>query len=163
MTKEISVVAAAMLLLAGCVGPNDYFIKPFEQMSPEEVSRLQSLPTLGSFSNITSFCLFVRVKNEQDMTKGANDFILSELRRRGGFTRRDIEILADPSAGIGTGMSLNGLKCSFGPSVRVINTSFNGQNHNWQVRLLDGYGYTFSFAYMEGNGTEAGMRVRSWN
>lgn len=84
------------------------------------------------------------------------DHIFSEIRKL-GLNRRDIEILRDQEHVYGTGMSYRGLECAGGGKLYPNKAFYSGLGHRWQVPFGSG------FVYLEGDGTEAGMRVTAWN
>ena len=74
-----------------------------------------------------------------------------------GLIARDIDLIFDPKADYGTGMSYKGVRCQGG---RVVNKSYYpGLGHTWQMTFNDSYDYV----YLEGNGKERNMRAKSWN
>lgn len=78
--------------------------------------------------------------------------IFSEISKL-GLNRRDLEILKDPEHIYGTGMSYRGLECAAGGKLNPNKSFYQGVGHRWQVPFGSG------FVYLEGNGTERGMRV----
>ncbi|WP_339820055.1 hypothetical protein [Sulfitobacter dubius] len=82
--------------------------------------------------------------------------IFSEIETL-GFSRRDLEILRDQKTVYGTGMTYRGLECAGGGKLYPNKAFYPGTGHHWQVPFGSG------FVYLEGDGTEAGMRVTAWN
>ena len=81
--------------------------------------------------------------------------VLKQNLGSSGIIRRDVDIIVDPEARFGTGMSYYGVQCAGG---RIVNTSYYpGLGHTWQMKLGG------SYLYLEGNGRDSSMRVRSWN
>jgi hypothetical protein len=157
--------AAALFVLTAC-DPILYtsYSTLIEDTSQEQIDELRRLPTFKEASAFdATLCEYLRNQKRIGLSPGTSRFLRQELASRKAFNSRDLEILTDPSSNLGTGMSLNGLKCSYGSDIRIVSRSFYGRTHNWQVQLSEDYLYTKNFAYLEGNGQEAGMRVVSWN
>lgn len=164
-SQSTVVCAVALFVLAACdpVLYTSYSI-PIEETSQEQIEELRRLPTFKEASAFdATLCEYLRNQKRIGMSPGTSKFLRQELASRKTFNSRDLEILADPRSDLGTGMSLSGLKCSYGSDVRILSRSFYGRTHNWQVQLSEDFLYTTNFAYLEGNGQEAGMRVVSWN
>lgn len=74
-----------------------------------------------------------------------------------GLIRRDIEIIFDSPGSFGTGMSYKGVVCIGG---YIVNKSYYpGLGHTWQ---MTGKQWT-NYLYLDGDGRERNMRVKSWN
>lgn len=82
-----------------------------------------------------------------------------KLFRAWGMSSRDIELLQKRNQSYGTGQTYLGLKCSIASEPRVNKSFYQGIGHRWQA-VLGGYS---EFVYLEGDGTETGMRVTGWN
>lgn len=126
----------------------------------EETVTLQELPLLGSGAE--SLCGLIDAQTETPLDAETRAALSSELRRRGGFNSNDIRVLLRSDADVGFGMSLQGLQCALGGEVEVVHTWTYGGIQTWQVRLFNNFERAnIGFAYLEGNGTPTGMRVRS--
>lgn len=141
--------------LVACVAPEP--IETFRNIPPQSWSEKERL----AFQSAPTFelCTLYQGGFAGGAPLSQADFAIyeRELRRR-GMTARDIELLQRRSQTFGTGQSWQSLQCSV-PSVRIVNRSFYpGLGHTWQTRTSGG-----QFIYLQGDGTEANMRVRSWN
>ncbi len=98
-------------------------------------------------------CNHIKKFEDTDNTKEFR--VLASNLGSSGLLRRDVELIVDSDADFGTSMSYFGMKCQ---GAHTVNTSFYpGLGHTWQMQLGD------SYVYLEGNGKENGMRVKSWN
>lgn len=74
-----------------------------------------------------------------------------------GLIKRDIELIFDAPGSFGTGMSYKGVVCIGG---YIVNKSYYpGLGHTWQ---MTGKQWT-NYLYLDGDGKERNMRVKSWN
>lgn len=148
-----------LLAISACGSTPDSFIylSPPSSWAGEQREIALSFPTnrlcrlykTGSYNNHLG-------QNREIYTSSDYAIIGEELRQR-GLSRRDLEIIRDSNADFGTQQTFAGLICSLGAIERV-NRSFIAGRHRWQVVTFGG-----SFIYLEGDGTEAGMRVTGWN
>lgn len=87
------------------------------------------------------------------------DYAALEKRLRGaGLTSRDFELLRNGGQSFGTGQTYVGLVCSLGYEPNVNKAFYPGIGNQWQVVTQ----YQ-TYIYLQGDGTERGMRVTSWN
>lgn len=90
--------------------------------------------------------------------KEADFKVLDRALRQHGLRKRDLEILRNPNADIGTGQTLLGLHCQNPNDVSIVNRAYYpGTGHQWQVKVGG------SYVYLEGDNTNAGMAVYAWN
>lgn len=82
-----------------------------------------------------------------------------KLFRAWGMSSRDVELLRKRDKFYGTGQTYLGLKCSIGREPRLNKSFYQGVGHRWQAVL----GEYSEFVYLEGDGTDTGMRVTGWN
>lgn len=140
------VIAAVIALpLAACMGTSAEQMNP-SQFTPEEHVAFEGKP-------LEAYCQII--SNRVRTYTPADRAVVAKSLKKRGFKARDIELIT--TGDFGTGMTFAGLKC-VAPYISRINESFYpGIGHQWQVVYGDQY------VYLEGNGTEAGMRVTSWN
>ncbi|NRB00675.1 MAG: hypothetical protein HRU32_12785 [Rhodobacteraceae bacterium] len=129
-------------------------------LAAQESVTLAELPLLGSDGS--SLCGYIDAQTQSPLDTATRTALESELRRRGGFNGNDIRVLLRSDADVGFGMTLQGLQCALGGEVEVVYRRSYGGTQTWQVRLFDHFErYNIGHAYLEGNGTASGMRVRS--
>ena len=149
MTK-LTILAA--LAVAGCAGAMN--VQAPSTWTAEQRILVQDLPDLGPMG----FCALAARAKSTPATFSTTDraAVTAELRRR-GYSGRDLELLTDPAANFGTGMTFRGLSCAIGYEPRINDAFYPGIGHQWQA-VTPG-----SYVYLEGDGTKAGMRVKAWN
>lgn len=153
MRKFFAAISAAVVLGGCAVGPAPtIFDDDPRTWGPTHQARLASLPLLG-YGGVCD--LTRRQLNDFGQSKAEN-MLEAELKRR-GLTNRDIELITDREAIYGTGMTFTGLSCALRREPRTNKAFYGGVGHRWQADT--GFGYV----YLEGNGTDRGMRVTSWN
>ncbi len=122
------------------------------QFTPEEQAIFEAMPTQG----FKGYCWNV-VRMSASYSAADRGGVKPILKKR-GMSSRDIEIILDPSTAYATGMTFRGFTCKLGYEPEVNKAFYSGAGHQWQV-VLPGY----SYVYLEGDGTEGGMRITSWN
>jgi len=83
--------------------------------------------------------------------------VLTPILRQQGLSGRDIELLNSRSQAFGTGQTFLGLACSAGYFPQVNKSFHQGVGHRWQAVMGSQY------VYLEGDGTNRGMKVTGWN
>jgi hypothetical protein len=147
----------SLALLGGCAtGPNvgGVLAKPPSRMDQGEIAIFNELPLFAPAFN-ASLCS--HRKSGVFQVSAADDEAYRRAFAGRGLSARDVEIILNPSADYGTRMTFLGLQCSAGRPLEVNKSFYQGIGHNWQVPFGSGY------VYLEGDGTERGMRVTSWN
>ena len=142
-----------MLLVAACGPPAlTIFDGDSKAWGATQQDGLRSLPLLGR----GGVCDLTRRQVNLLGQISSEIMLRAELKKR-GLIKRDIEIIADRESIYGTGMTFSGLSCALGFEPETNKAFYSGIGHRWQAVTGEGY------VYLEGDGTERGMRVRSWN
>jgi hypothetical protein len=146
-------VVFTMLLVAACGPPAPtIFDDDPRAWGATHQDRIRSLPLLG----YGGVCDLTRRQVNLLGQTSAEIMLRAELKRR-GLIERDIEIITDKISIYGTGMTLTGLSCALRFEPETNKAFYSGIGHRWQAVTGEGY------VYLEGDGTERGMRVTSWN
>ena len=146
----LAIVAAASLGACAPQGTSYFFLdrKTPSQFTPEE---------LVFFENQFYMTYCQQILAKRAIYTMADRSIASAGLKNRGMSSREIEIILDPTLAYGTGMTFKGLSCSLGYEPQTNRSFYQGVGHRWQAVTGNGY------VYLEGDGTERGMRVTSWN
>lgn len=140
--------ALCLISLAACVSS----VMPLSVQIADNPERVAQLST-------AELCNTIRVSENMPNWTSKDEKIAYDMLRKRGFSMRDAELIAEKGEFYGTRMTYQGLVCSTGTPTQVNKSFYQYSGHQWQVVL----GEYSDFVYLEGDGTEAGMRVTSWN
>jgi len=148
MIRTFSTAALAACLIAACTSPYNFAESP-DKWTPE---------TYAHFSRQSGSvkCAMLRNSSSKGLSPTARQVVMKEYKSL-GLNKRDLEILSDPDATYGTGMTFPGLECAAGRPLSINDSFYSGSGHHWQVPFGSGY------VYLRGDGTKSGMTVHSWN
>ena len=155
MKKALTV---AFFALTGCgeeANGRMMFAQP-SQMDAEGLATLEGLPLLAGMEG-RSYGVCNHFAINRDGMTSADLAIYRKVFSQSSLTSRDIELMESDSWG--TGQSLLGLTCVLGYLPQINRAFYLGVGHQWQVVTNNNR----SFIYLQGDGTETGMRVTSWN
>lgn len=150
--KQLKKIILSSLAITGALSACIPSVAPLSIQLATEPERVAALST-------SDLCRTIRI-SEGNPEWGEQDrkAAYATLRKR-GFTKRDAELISKKGQFWGTGMTFAGLRCSSG-SITKINKSFHQYSgHHWQVVMGD----HSEFVYLQGDGTETGMKVTGWN
>ncbi|WP_295450142.1 hypothetical protein [uncultured Pseudophaeobacter sp.] len=150
--RRIALLAFLAIPACGLINAELYDTRP-SQWTEQELAIARSADNA-----FTDLCRIYDL-GAQGSGLGEADFkVLNRTLRHYGLTKRDLEILRDPKADIGTGQTFLGLQCQNINDVEIVNRAYYpGTGHQWQVKVGG------SYVYLEGNNTNAGMTVYAWN
>ena len=164
--RRLTLLVALSVGLAGCVEipPGTGFGPPLNKRpmdwSEEDDTRYGAMLRENPRAGFAAFCANYRqgsAGGERLRQEDYQDY--EQVFNAWGMTARDIELIRAREQMFGTDQTFLGLTCSLGYTPRVNKSFYQGIGHRWQAVLGD----SSRFIYLEGNGTEAGMRVTAWN